>query len=111
MTAVNVKVRIQPRKVLIIIQIPPDSCISWDCKCYQLSPAIYDLWETLPWNALLTWHVQYCMICVPLDIAIEFKAELEPKERALLYPAIKRSTRDGNCRGRPAEGNPQEAMI
>lgn len=64
---------IQPMRDLIIIQVLPDSCISWDREVdKEIFPPIDDLWDSLPWNNALAWRSQYGVTCWPRNIAIEF---------------------------------------
>lgn len=64
---------IQPVKDLIIIQVLPGSCISWDRDVdNEVFPPIDDLWENLPWNDFLSWRSQYDVECWPRNIAVQF---------------------------------------
>lgn len=64
---------IQPGKDLIIIQVIPNLCISWDREDdKELFPPVDDLWENLPWNDFFAWRSQYDIRCWPRNIAIKF---------------------------------------
>lgn len=78
---------IQPLRDLIIIETPPDSCISFDraINDERFPPIIDDLWESLSWSALLSWRwSRYGVVCAPRNVAINFDAKwLEQTEKYL----------------------------
>lgn len=78
---------IQPLRDLIIIEIPPDSCFSWDRAINNepFPPIIDDLWKSFSWSALLSWRwSRYGVVCAPRNVAINFDAKwLDQTEKYL----------------------------